>query len=35
VHLIKRVDEVLALVLEPPIVVPPPPQIDGEQGATV
>ena len=35
VHLIKRVDEVLALVLEPPAVVPPLPQLDGEQGATI
>lgn len=35
VHLIKRVDEVLALVLEPPIVVPAPPQLDGEQGALI
>ncbi len=35
VHLIRRVDEVLALVLEPPLVVPSPPQADGEQGATV
>ncbi len=34
VHLIKRVDEVLALVLEPPLIVPPP-QLDGEQGAAV
>jgi ATP-dependent Lon protease len=32
VHLIKRVDEVLSLVLEPPLVAPPPPS-DGEQGA--
>jgi ATP-dependent Lon protease len=35
VHLIKRVDQVLALVLEPPIVVPPSPQAEGEQGAVV
>ncbi len=35
VHLVRRVDEVLALVLEPPLVVPAPPQVDGEQGATV
>ncbi len=35
VHLIKRVDEVLALVLEPPIVTPPPPDGDpaGQAGA--
>jgi ATP-dependent Lon protease len=35
VHLIKRVDEVLSLVLEPPIVVPPAAQPDGEQGAQI
>ncbi len=35
VHLIKRVDEVLPLVLEPPIVVPPAAQPDGEQGAQI
>jgi ATP-dependent Lon protease len=35
VHLIKRVDEVLALVLEPPIASPPVPQPDGEQGAQI
>jgi ATP-dependent Lon protease len=32
VHLIRRVDEVLSLVLEPPVVAPPVPQADGEQG---
>jgi ATP-dependent Lon protease len=33
VHLIKRVDEVLALVLEPPVVPATPPASDGEHGA--
>jgi ATP-dependent Lon protease len=35
VHLIRRVDEVLTLVLEPPIALPPIPQPDGEQGAQI
>ncbi len=37
VHLIKRIDQVLSLVLEPPVAVPtpPPPQPDGEQGAQI
>jgi ATP-dependent Lon protease len=35
VHLIKRVDEVLTLVLEPPIAMPPVPQPDGDQGAVI
>ncbi len=35
VHLVKRVDEVLSLVLEPPIALPPVPQPDGEQSAQV
>jgi ATP-dependent Lon protease len=33
VHLIKRVDQVLPLVLEPPISAPPQPQTDGEHEA--
>jgi ATP-dependent Lon protease len=33
VHLVKRVDEVLSLVLEPPLAMPPVPQPDGEQSA--
>jgi ATP-dependent Lon protease len=35
VHLIKRVDEVLTLVLEPPIAMPAAPQPDGDQGAVI
>ena len=31
IHLIKRIDQVLPLVLEPPRTPPPPPQADGEQ----
>jgi len=31
IHLIKRIDQVLPLVLEPPRTPPPPPQSDGEQ----
>ena len=30
VHLIKRIDQVLALVLEPPLTVPPVAQADGD-----
>ncbi len=33
IHLIKRVDEVLPLVLEPPLTPPPQPQPEGEQEA--
>ena len=33
VHLIKRIDQVLPLVLEPPVSPPQPPQVDGEQDA--
>jgi ATP-dependent Lon protease len=35
VHLIKRVDEVLTLVLEPPLAMPPVPQADGDQGVAI
>jgi ATP-dependent Lon protease len=35
VHLIKRADEVLALVLEPPLTSPPLPRADGEQDDAV
>jgi ATP-dependent Lon protease len=33
VHLIRRVDEVLPIVLEPPVTPPPAPQVDGDASA--